>query len=73
MNAPRYDYMHAYYEANKERLKHKQQAREKRPRTDAARRAEARYKEKKKALAEIERFPFGVSPFDATKEMEINA
>ncbi len=57
----RREYMRAYYAANKERLA---QMRKKSGRTDAARNAEARYKEKKQVLAEIEKIQFGVSPFD---------
>jgi len=53
--------MRAYYEANKERRK---QLRKKQPRTEATLRAEAKYREKRKVLAELENFPFGVSPFD---------
>lgn len=61
MPATRQEYMHAYYEANKERRK---QLRKKQPRTEAAVRAEAKYREKQKTLAELENFPFGISPFN---------
>lgn len=54
----RREYMRAYYEANKERLKAK---RNPQPRTDASRAAEERYREKKRTLKEIEAMTFGTA------------
>ncbi len=47
-------YQRAYYEANKERLK---ALRKPKPRTEAGKAAEARYREKKRILAEISKLP----------------
>jgi len=52
----RSEYMRAYYEANKERLKAK---RKPQPRTEAARRAEKKYREKRRVLQEIADMPSG--------------
>lgn len=52
----RSEYMRNYYEANKERLK---EQRKPKPRTEAAKRAEERYREKKRILKEIAAMPHG--------------
>ena len=54
----RKDYQHAYYLANKEARKAK---RKKQPRTEAAIAAEARYREKKRVLWDIEQMPHGAA------------
>ena len=52
----RSEYMRAYYKANKERLKAK---RKPQPRTEAARQAEKKYREKIRVLQEIADMPSG--------------
>lgn len=56
MERDRKEYMRAYYEANKSRLKAK---RKPRPRTEAAKAAEERYAEKRRILREINGMTFG--------------
>ena len=56
MPKDRSEYWRAYYEANKERMKAK---RKPQPRTEAAKAAEARYKEKRRILKEIATMPHG--------------
>lgn len=55
----------AYYEANKERIKAQRKAPS---RTQARRDAEARYQEKKRILAEIQKMTFGVPLFSEAPE-----
>ena len=57
----RSEYARAYYQANKARLKAK---RKKQPRTEAAKAAEDRYREKRRILAEIAEMPMGPQGFD---------
>lgn len=59
MSGNRSEYMRAYYEANKVRLKAK---RKKQPRTEAARQAEERYREKRRLLKEIAEMQLGPKP-----------
>ena len=54
----RREYMHEYYEANKDRLK---KARKPTVRTRAQKDAEARYREKRRILKEIEEMKFGLN------------
>ncbi len=58
----RSEYMRAYYEANKERLKAK---RNPQPRTEAVRRAEKKYREKRRVLQEIADMPSGPITLEA--------
>lgn len=59
MAKDRKEYLRAYYEANKERLKAK---RKPQPRTDAAKAAEERYAQKRRILREIDEMLFGPAP-----------